>query len=268
MCSPWDSREYHLVSPTHLEIGSSSDNFPSSTNNIATAATNVFPVLPPGIPTVSSSGFFAFLSPSPTAARTMRPSGYRIAARNPGIFFLARAFSSTATRSCSEKRDDFSCASDLPGHATHTSSARIVALIDECREDAAGLSDLSSGTENLAAWLLVVGAGLLFVKDLANWLLGVEDEFASRGIGLALGTIMGPVHSAGLVILLSIWFAVSFGLGILWVEPLNRFRIGGFPLGFWFSQQGAIYVFIVLTWVYARWMDRVDERLKEDRDRE
>ena len=55
-----------------------------------------------------------------------------------------------------------------------------------------------------------------------------------------------------LVILLSIWFGVSFGLGILLVEPLNRIHIGGFPLGFWFAQQGSIYVFIGLIWVYAR----------------
>jgi len=61
-----------------------------------------------------------------------------------------------------------------------------------------------------------------------------------------------------LLTLLSAWFAVSFGLGILLVEPLNRFHIGGFPLGFWFAQQGSIYVFIVLVWVYARWMDQIE----------
>ena len=61
-------------------------------------------------------------------------------------------------------------------------------------------------------------------------------------------------------ILLAIWFGVSFGLGILFVEPLNRVWIAGFPLGFWFSQQGSIYVFIVLILVYAIWMDRVDAR--------
>ena len=60
--------------------------------------------------------------------------------------------------------------------------------------------------------------------------------------------------------LLVVWFAVSFGLGILLVEPLNQFRIAGFPLGFWFAQQGSIYVFIVLIFVYALWMDRVDDR--------
>ena len=54
-----------------------------------------------------------------------------------------------------------------------------------------------------------------------------------------------------LSVLLAIWAFVSFGLGILWVEPLNAFKLGGFPLGFWFAQQGSIYVFIVLVWVYA-----------------
>ena len=61
-----------------------------------------------------------------------------------------------------------------------------------------------------------------------------------------------------LLILLSVWFGVSFGLGILLVERLNEIQLAGFPLGFWFSQQGSIYVFIVLVWLYARWMDRID----------
>jgi putative solute:sodium symporter small subunit len=60
--------------------------------------------------------------------------------------------------------------------------------------------------------------------------------------------------------LLSIWFVVSYVLGILLVEPLNRIWLGGFPLGFWFSQQGSIYVFIVLLFVYAIWMDRADRK--------
>lgn len=59
-------------------------------------------------------------------------------------------------------------------------------------------------------------------------------------------------------ILLSIWFAVPYGLGIVFVEPLNRIHIGGFPLGFWFAQQGSIYVFFVLVLVYAVWMRRID----------
>lgn len=60
--------------------------------------------------------------------------------------------------------------------------------------------------------------------------------------------------------LLTIWFACSFGLGILLVEPLNALHVGGFPLGFWFAQQGSILVFVVLIFVYARTMDRIDRQ--------
>jgi len=60
--------------------------------------------------------------------------------------------------------------------------------------------------------------------------------------------------------LLAVWFVVSYLLGIVFVEPLNHFHLGGFPLGFWFAQQGSIYVFIILTLVYAVAMDRIDRR--------
>ena len=65
-------------------------------------------------------------------------------------------------------------------------------------------------------------------------------------------------------ILLSIWFLVSFGFGILLVEQLNQIQFFGFKLGFWWAQQGSIYVFIVLIFVYARWMDQVDRRYHGD----
>jgi putative solute:sodium symporter small subunit len=60
--------------------------------------------------------------------------------------------------------------------------------------------------------------------------------------------------------LLVVWFSVSFGLGILFVDVLNRVRIPGtgFPLGFWFAQQGSIYVFVVLVFVYVWRMNRLD----------
>jgi putative solute:sodium symporter small subunit len=60
--------------------------------------------------------------------------------------------------------------------------------------------------------------------------------------------------------LLVIWFAVSYGLGILLVEPLNTMHLGGYPLGFWFAQQGSIYVFLVLIFVYALRMNRLDKK--------
>ena len=67
-----------------------------------------------------------------------------------------------------------------------------------------------------------------------------------------------------MAILLAIWAFVSYGLGVLWVEPLNAFQLAGFPLGFWFAQQGSIYVFIALIAVYVIWMDRLDRRFGVD----
>lgn len=63
-----------------------------------------------------------------------------------------------------------------------------------------------------------------------------------------------------IVILLSIWAGTSYGCSILFVEQLNRFTIGKVPLGFWFAQQGSIYVFVVLIFVYAWLMDRMDRK--------
>jgi len=62
-----------------------------------------------------------------------------------------------------------------------------------------------------------------------------------------------------LTILLAIWFLVSYGFGILFVDSLNAIRLGGFKLGFWFAQQGAIYVFVIIIYVYVRLMNRLDE---------
>ena len=61
-------------------------------------------------------------------------------------------------------------------------------------------------------------------------------------------------------ILLVIWFTVSFGFGILLVEPLNQISFFGFKLGFWWAQQGAIFVFVILIFVYARIMKRIDKK--------
>ena len=60
-------------------------------------------------------------------------------------------------------------------------------------------------------------------------------------------------------ILLSIWFIVSFVFGILLVDEFNTIRLGGFKLGFWFAQQGAIYVFLILIFVYIRLMNKLDK---------
>ena len=68
-----------------------------------------------------------------------------------------------------------------------------------------------------------------------------------------------------LVILLSIWFTVSFGFGILLADSLNQIHMGGFKLGFWFAQQGAIYVFVILIFVYIFLMNRLDEKFKNEK---
>ncbi|RAM50095.1 MAG: DUF4212 domain-containing protein [Hapalosiphonaceae cyanobacterium JJU2] len=60
--------------------------------------------------------------------------------------------------------------------------------------------------------------------------------------------------------LLLVWAFVSIGCSILLVQPLNNLRIGGLPVGFWMAQQGAIFVFVVLIFVYAVQMDRLDRQ--------
>ncbi|WP_019589726.1 MULTISPECIES: DUF4212 domain-containing protein [unclassified Thioalkalivibrio] len=69
-----------------------------------------------------------------------------------------------------------------------------------------------------------------------------------------------------LAICLGIWFFVSFVLGILLAAPLNNFHLGGYPLGFWFAQQGSIYTFIVLIFVYAWRMNVLDRKFNVDEE--
>jgi putative solute:sodium symporter small subunit len=67
-----------------------------------------------------------------------------------------------------------------------------------------------------------------------------------------------------LVILLIIWFVVSYGAGIMFKDALNTIKIGGFKLGFWFAQQGSIYVFVILIFVYVRLMNKLDKKYGYD----
>jgi len=69
-----------------------------------------------------------------------------------------------------------------------------------------------------------------------------------------------------LVMLLSVWFMVSYGAGILFVDQLNTIKIAGFPLGFWFAQQGSIYVFVLLIFIYVRLMNRLDVEFDVNED--
>jgi putative solute:sodium symporter small subunit len=69
-----------------------------------------------------------------------------------------------------------------------------------------------------------------------------------------------------LITLLVIWFVVSFGFGILLVEPLNAINLGGYKLGFWFAQQGSMYIFLVLIFVYAIRMGQLDKKFGVQED--
>ena len=69
-----------------------------------------------------------------------------------------------------------------------------------------------------------------------------------------------------LAILLSAWFIVSYGCGILFVEELDQIKFGGFKLGFWFAQQGAIYCFIIIIAIYIWWMNKLDKRYGVDEE--
>lgn len=61
-------------------------------------------------------------------------------------------------------------------------------------------------------------------------------------------------------ILLSVWFLVSYVFGIILFDQLNSIKIGGFKLGFWFAQQGSIYVFVVIILIYIKLMNKLDEK--------
>jgi putative solute:sodium symporter small subunit len=71
-----------------------------------------------------------------------------------------------------------------------------------------------------------------------------------------------------LAILLSIWFIVSYGFSIIFVDVLDKIKIGGFKLGFWFSQQGSIFVFVIIIFVYVRLMNRLDKNFRVQENQE
>ncbi|GAA5648395.1 MULTISPECIES: DUF4212 domain-containing protein [Vibrio] len=67
-----------------------------------------------------------------------------------------------------------------------------------------------------------------------------------------------------MTMLMVIWFVVSFGCGILFVDELNQFQLGGYKLGFWFAQQGSIYAFLVIIFYYAWKMRQIDREFNVD----
>ena len=69
-----------------------------------------------------------------------------------------------------------------------------------------------------------------------------------------------------MVVLLAIWAFVGLGCGVLFAKTLNQFSLGGFPLGFWFAQQGSIYVFVALIFFYAWKMNKLDKEYGVDEE--
>jgi len=65
---------------------------------------------------------------------------------------------------------------------------------------------------------------------------------------------------------LLVWFIVSFGCGILLVDFFNQFQLGGYKLGFWFAQQGSMYVFVVLIFFYANRIGKIDRKFNVHED--
>jgi putative solute:sodium symporter small subunit len=65
---------------------------------------------------------------------------------------------------------------------------------------------------------------------------------------------------------LIVWFVVSYGFGILLAPMLDSIHVGGYPLGFWFAQQGSMYVFVALIFIYAKLMGKIDEKFDVHED--
>ncbi|GER03748.1 hypothetical protein JCM17846_14300 [Iodidimonas nitroreducens] len=89
-----------------------------------------------------------------------------------------------------------------------------------------------------------------------------EKQMHSRDLSLSDSRInhYWAANISLLAKLMAIWFIASFGAGIVFVEPLNHIQFFGFKLGFWFSQQGAIYVFLGLVLYYVRRMNRLERQ--------
>jgi putative solute:sodium symporter small subunit len=69
-----------------------------------------------------------------------------------------------------------------------------------------------------------------------------------------------------LAILLSIWFVVSYIISIVFVNELDTIKFAGFKLGFWFAQQGSIYIYVIMIFVYVAWMNKLDKEFNVDEE--
>lgn len=99
-----------------------------------------------------------------------------------------------------------------------------------------------------------------------EWILGSMQKAIIKGIPMSDSSAQSYWKSNIRIVLslLAVWFFISFGCGILFVDALDNFRIGGFKLGFWIAQQGAILVFVALIYVYIYLMDKLDDQYNQE----
>jgi len=95
----------------------------------------------------------------------------------------------------------------------------------------------------------------MHVGELHSWAYIIEESYNMNS-----AKAYWRANIRLVTVLLVIWFIASYLFGIILVEPLNQIRIGGYQLGFWFAQQGSIYTFLILIFVYAFWMNGLDKK--------
>lgn len=88
--------------------------------------------------------------------------------------------------------------------------------------------------------------------------MSTDQNSDSSGVSQDTKDAYWKANISLLIKLMIVWFIVSFGAGILFVEQLNAFTVFGFPLGFWFAQQGSIYAFVALIFVYVIRMNKIE----------
>ena len=110
------------------------------------------------------------------------------------------------------------------------------------------------------AFLLLVGSEHLVAKD-----INLDKMINSHN---SKAKVYWKKNIRIVLSLLAVWFFVSFGMGILLVDVLDNFRIFGFKLGFWMAQQGSIFCFVILIFVYVYRMNKLDHQYDMDEDQD
>jgi putative solute:sodium symporter small subunit len=127
----------------------------------------------------------------------------------------------------------------------------------------------------MPAPLILIFTGSLLLSSnardrgpLLDWLAeNPNNAFAYKGGRMSQNNSYWKANLRIVSICLVIWFVVSYLFGIILVDLLNNIQIGGYKLGFWFAQQGSIYVFVALIFYYAKYMDKLDRKFDVHEDK-